>query len=259
MKNYKSLIISAIFVLGALGAQAQNRGIEIAKKSYDQEKGFQNYSVNVSMLLSNSKGKEITRNLIMKVLEVKDDGNKSLMEFENPADVKGTVVLTFTHRTKDNDQWLYLPALGRVKRISASSKSGSFLGSEFAFEDLASPEIEKYTFKFLNETTWKTNNVYVVERIPNDKNSGYSKQLVYYNKENYRVEKIEYFDRKSTHVKTLEFIGYKEFENGIAKPSTLSMKNQKNGKATSLNYTNYKFKDETIRELDFTPTGMTGL
>ena len=99
----------------------------------------------------------------------------------------------------------------------------------------------------------------MVERIPNDKNSGYSKQLVYYNKENYRVEKIEYFDRKSTHVKTLEFIGYKEFENGIAKPSTLSMKNQKNGKATSLNYTNYKFKDETIRELDFTPTGMTGL
>ena len=259
MKNFKSLIICTMFVLGATMAQAQNRGLEIATKSYDQDKGFQNYSVNVSMLLSNGKGKEITRNLIMKVLEVKDDGNKSLMEFENPADVKGTVVLTFTHRTKDNDQWLYLPALGRVKRISASSKSGSFLGSEFAFEDLASPEIEKFTFKFLNESTWNTKNVYVVERVPNDKNSGYSKQLVYYNVDNYLVEKIEYFDRKSAHVKTLEFIGYEVFENGIAKPSTLLMKNQKNGKATSLNYTNYKFKDVTIRELDFSPTGMEGL
>jgi hypothetical protein len=181
------------------------------------------------------------------------------MEFENPADVKGTVVLTFTHRKKDNDQWLYLPALGRVKRISSASKSGSFLGSEFAFEDLASPEVEKFTFKFLNEATWNSKNVYVVERVPSDKNSGYSKQLVYYNKDNYRVEKIEYFDRKSAHVKTLEFIGYELFENGIAKPSTLLMKNQKNGKATSLNYTNYKFKDMTIRELDFSPTGMEGL
>jgi len=259
MKKNRSLIIGVMLVLGTLIAQAQDHGFEIAKKSYNNEKGFQNYSVNVSMLLSNGKGKEITRNLIMKVMEEKDDGNKSLMEFENPADVKGTVVLTFTHKTMDDDQWLYLPALGRVKRISSSSKSGSFLGSEFAFEDLASPELEKFTFKFLKETTWKNSAVYLVERIPKDKNSGYSKQLVYYNKENYRVEKIEYFDRKSTHVKTLEFIGYKEFENGIAKPSKLSMQNQKNGKATSLNYANYKFKDKTIRELDFTPTGMKGM
>jgi outer membrane lipoprotein-sorting protein len=259
MKKYKSSIVCAILVLCSVTVQAQNNGLEIAKKSYDNEKGFENYSVNVSMLLSNGKGKEITRNLIMKVLEVKDDGNKSLMEFENPADVKGTVVLTFTHRTKDNDQWLYLPALGRVKRISSASKSGSFLGSEFAFEDLASPEIEKFNFKFLEETTWETKNVYVVERIPVDKNSGYSKQWVYYNKENYRVEKIEYFDRKGIHVKTLEFIGYKVFENGIAKPSQLSMKNQKNGKATSLTYVNYKFQNENISELDFTPTGITGL
>ena len=150
MKKFRNLAISAAIILIPALVHAQNKGLEIAKKSYNNDKGFQNYSVNVSMLLSNGKGKVLTRNLEMKVLEMKGDGNKSLMEFENPADVKGTVVLTFTHRIKDNDQWLYLPALGRVKRISSSSKSGSFLGSEFAFEDLASPEIEKFTFKIRN-------------------------------------------------------------------------------------------------------------
>ena len=258
MKKYGSIIIGVILVLSALISQAQNQGLEIAKESYNNEKGFQNYSVNVSMLLSNGKGKVITRNLVMKVMEENNDGNKSLMEFENPSDVKGTVVLTFTHKLKDDDQWLYLPALGRVKRISSSSKSGSFLGSEFAFEDLASPEVEKYTFKFLEETIWNTIEVYMVERIPVDRKSGYSKQLVYYNKDNYRVEKIEYFDRKGEHVKTLEITGYKVFDIGIPKPAKLTMKNQKNGKTTSLNFVNYKFKDSAIRELDFTPTGMKG-
>lgn len=257
--TFQSLLISLFLSLNTTIALAQDKGFEIAKKSYDKEKGFENYSVHVSMLLSNGKGRVLTRNMVMKVLEVKDDGNKSLMEFENPADVKGTFVLTYTHREGDDDQWLYLPALGRVKRISSSSKSGSFLGSEFAFEDLASPELEKFSFKFLKESTWNALPVCMVERIPLDKNSGYSKQIVYYNKNNYQVEKIDYFDRKGIHVKTLNFEDYNSYNNGLIKPSKLVMQNKKNGKRTSLNYEDYRFKDESIKAMEFTPTGMKGI
>ncbi|HIN59600.1 MAG TPA: outer membrane lipoprotein-sorting protein, partial [Gammaproteobacteria bacterium] len=75
-------------------------------------------------------------------LEVAGDGDKSLTIFSYPADIKGTVFLSHTHPTRPDEQWLYLPALKRIKRISSSNKSGPFMGSEFAYEDLASQEIE---------------------------------------------------------------------------------------------------------------------
>lgn len=256
----KTLIytINILLVLSTLRVNAQNQGYDIAKKSYDLDKGFHNYSADIAMTLSNKKGKSITRNLSMKVLEVEKDGNKSLMEFQNPADVKGTKVLTFSHGVADNDQWLYLPALARVKRISATAKSGSFLGSEFAFEDFASTELEKYDFLFVKEAMYKNTSVYVIERFPKDKHSGYLKQVVFYNKENYQVMKINYFDRKGQHVKTLLFLDYKKFNIGISRPLKLIMNNAKNGKSTELKYENFNFQDSNIRNADFSPTGIKG-
>ena len=90
--------------------------------------------------MKNRQGEESSRYIKNKTLEVENDGDKSLSIFERPRDVKGTALLNFTHKTGTDDQWLYLPALKRVKRISSANKSGSFMGSEFAFEDITSQE-----------------------------------------------------------------------------------------------------------------------
>ncbi len=118
-----------------------------------RDQGFGDTSSVLTMTLRNRHGEEVTRQMRSRALEVADDGDKSMIIFEDPADVKGTALLTFSHKTADDDQWLYLPALKRVKRISSSNKSGPFMGSEFAYEDLSSQEVEKYTYKYLRDET----------------------------------------------------------------------------------------------------------
>ncbi len=76
-----------------------------------------------------------------------DDGDKSLFVFDEPRDVQGTAFLIHAHREDADDQWLYLPALKRVKRISSANRSGSFMGSEFAYEDMTAQEVEKFTYR----------------------------------------------------------------------------------------------------------------
>jgi len=104
---------------------------------------------------------------------------KSLTIFDMPADVKGTALLTFSHKTGNDDQWLYLPALKRVKRISSSNKSGPFMGSEFAYEDISSEEVEKYTYRYIRDEDFDGQATFVVERYPVDKKSGYTRQVVW--------------------------------------------------------------------------------
>ena len=144
--------------------------------------------------------------------EMKKDGDKGLMTFLWPADVKGTKMLTWAHKDQNDDQWIYLPALKRVKRITSSSKTGSFMGSEFSYEDLGSQEVEKYTYKLLKETTYKKRKVWILERVPKDKDSGYSRQVVWIDKKYMGPVRIEYFDRKNEKLKTAVFTKFKKIK-----------------------------------------------
>ena len=104
----------------------------------------------------------------VKVLEVEDDGDRSLFIFDEPRDVAGTAMLVHSHKDAADDQWLYLPALTRVKRISSSNRSGSFMGSEFAYEDMSVPEVEKFTYRYLRDEPCGELTCTVVERFPTD-------------------------------------------------------------------------------------------
>ncbi|MCK5101581.1 MAG: outer membrane lipoprotein-sorting protein, partial [Cyclobacteriaceae bacterium] len=142
------LIILFVFIPTFLNGQnAENKGLDIAREADLRDVGFGDHVTNMLMVLRNKNGKEGTRQIRVKTLEVVGDGDKSLIIFDNPRDVKGTAFLNYTHKVGDDDQWLYLPALKRVKRISSQNKSGAFMGSEFAYEDFASQEVEKYTYK----------------------------------------------------------------------------------------------------------------
>ena len=178
------------------------------------------------------------------------DGDRSLVIFDDPRDVQGTAMLTFSHKTGTDDQWLYLPALKRVKRIASTNKSGPFMGSEFAYEDLSSQEVEKYTYKFLAEETLNDMDCYVIERYPIDKKSGYTRQIVWYDKEHYRVQKAEYYDRKDSLLKTLTVSDYREYLDQYWRAHELYMENHQTGKSTLLIWNEYAF-DNGFSERDF--------
>ena len=224
------------------------KGLAIAVESDKRDTGFSDQTANMVMELRNKQGDVSTRTIRIKTLEVIGDGDKSLSIFDKPADVKGTAFLTYSHAIKPDEQWLYLPALKRVKRINSKNKSGPFMGSEFAYEDLASQEVEKYTYKYIRDEKLKTKefpegvDCFVIERYPAYEYSGYTRQLAWVNKDRYVAEKIEFYDRKNSLLKTLINNGYKQYLGQFWRPDEMLMDNHQTGKSTILKWENYKFK-----------------
>jgi len=240
MKIIYILVGSLILFINNTQAD-QQKGLEIAKKVNAADTGWKDEQLTAVMTLRSKNGIEVSRIIRSKFLEVDGDGDMSLTIFDKPADIKGTVFLTYTHKKGNDDQWLFLPALKRVKRISSSNRSGPFMGSEFAFEDITSEEVERYTYNFLKEGKCGENlRCYIYERFPVDKNSGYSKQIIYVDKEHLRVHKIEYFDRKNDHQKTLKQTGYKKFGH-FWRASKWTMVNHLRGKSTIIEWNDRQF------------------
>jgi outer membrane lipoprotein-sorting protein len=225
----------------ALSAEEQ-KGLDISLEAKKRDLGWQDSTADMLMLLRNKQGQESIREIKMKSLEVTNDGDKSLTIFNKPRDVKGTAFLSFSHPVEADEQWLFLPALKRVKRISSRNKSGPFMGSEFAFEDLSSFEVEKYTYKFLAEEELNGLKTFKVEQYPVDENSGYTRRIVWIDTEEYRIHKIDFYDRKDSLLKTLSFKGYKQYLVKHWRADIQEMINHQNGKSTELKWSNYAFK-----------------
>ena len=221
---------------------ATERGLAIAREADRRNDGFGDSTADLSMFLQLSPGEEIERSMRQLTLEVADDGDKSIMVFDRPRDLSGTAILTFTHKVGSDDQWLYLPALKRVKRISSADQSGPFMGSEFAYEDLASQEVEKYSYRYLRDEKLAGVDCFVVERVPVDPRSGYSRQVVWIDKDEYRLRRIDYYDRKGDLLKTMTLSGYRQYLDTFWRADTLHMQNHQSGRTTRLEFSNYQFR-----------------
>ena len=154
MKNIGLIIVLSLISTLTFAQTAEEKGLQIITEVDKRDIGFGDTKATLKMRLINRKGDESLRSLKITTLEVSGEGDKSLTVFSSPRDIKGTAFLSYTHALVADEQWLYLPALKRVKRISSRNKSGPFLGSEFAFEDLSSFEVAKFDYK--------TNTLYVV-------------------------------------------------------------------------------------------------
>ncbi|WP_299078574.1 outer membrane lipoprotein-sorting protein [uncultured Paraglaciecola sp.] len=229
------------YSMGILAETAQEKGLAIAKEQKLRDKGWGDSIGNMSMILRNAQGDEVERKMRLKSLEIVDDGDKGLTIFDQPLDVKGTAFLNFSHAIEPDDQWMYLPKLSKVKRIRSRNKSGPFMGSEFAFEDMSSFEIEKFKFKYLRDDTFDGQASFVLQQVPTDKNSGYSKQIVWVDKEHYRALKIEFYDRKGSLLKELVNFDFKLYLNKYWRPMRVEMFNEQNGKSTELITHDLKF------------------
>ena len=197
---YRILVLSGVFLAILAGAaapsvsraadSAEEAGLEIAAEARERQKGFGNFTASLTMMLRNKRGQESQRELRLKVIEVEGDGDRTMFVFDRPRDVKGTAFLVHAHKHEPDNQWLHLPALKRVERISSSKQSGSFMGSEFSYEDMGAVEVEKYTHRFLRDEPCGDLECAVSERIPISRDSGYTRQLVWLDREELRTMQV---------------------------------------------------------------------
>jgi len=234
----------------AIAETAEEKGLLIAVEADKRDTGWIDQTADLEMILTNKHGQSSRRTMRLKSLEVDGDGDKSLTIFDNPKDIKGTAFLSHTHALKPDDQWLYIPALKRIKRISSANKSGPFVGSEFAYEDLSSQEVEKYTYKWLRDEAIDGNDVFVIERFPQYKNSGYTRQIAWIDKEIYQPRKVEFYDRKNTLLKTLASSDYEQYLDQYWRPGKMEMVNHQTGKRTNLIWENIQYRNE-LSDRDF--------
>ncbi len=220
----------------------KEKGLAIIKEVDQRDTGWQDSQAKLTMILKNRHGDEHSRKLKMKIMEVLGDGDKSLSIFNSPRDIKGTAFLSFTHALDPDEQWLYLPAIKRVKRISSRNKSGPYLGSEFAFEDLSSFEVAKYDYKYIKDEIYDGIESFVIEAYPQYEHSGYTKLVLWIDKNRYILVKTDYYDRKNSLLKTQTFHGYKQYLDQYWRPDEMRMVNHINGKSTILLWQEYQFK-----------------
>ncbi|KJZ04745.1 outer membrane lipoprotein-sorting protein [Pseudoalteromonas piscicida] len=259
MLNLKKVFVATSLLASStltFAASDEDKGLQLAQLADQVDSGWVDQTVDITMTLQDRAGNQNIRKVRNEMLEVEDDGDKSLVVFDTPYDVKGTVMLSFSHKIGDDDQWLYLPALKRVKRISSSNKSGPFMGSDFAYEDMSSQEVEKYTYKFIREDEFEGQAVNVVERTPVYENSGYSKQLVWLDKKRTIPLQIEYFDRKGSALKTQHFKGYQLYNERFWRVDDLLMVNHQKGTQTTISFDNYNIS-QGVRLTNFAQANLS--
>ena len=201
------IIIAAPFL--AL-AQAEITGLKIIENVYNRPVG-DDMQGDLTMTLTNSRGE----NRVRKIKQfTKDLGKieKKIMFFQYPADVRNTSFMTwgYDEAGKDDDQWIYLPALKKVKRMSSDSKSDYFMGSDFTYDDLGDRHPSDDVHKLLREETFEGNPCYVVESIPKDEEYMYSGTITWIIKDKWIGLKKEFYDEDGDLLKTLAVKKYEK-------------------------------------------------
>jgi len=268
-KNYPVCLLASWFILASFVMPGQTpaaaddpKAREIMTKVDERDDG-DNATSDMKMLLIDKNGNERIREI---TTFTKDKGKdkQRIMFFLEPADVKNTGFLTYDYDdpARDDDQWLYLPALKKSKRIATSDKSGSFMGSDFSYADMTSRDLEDYDFKLLKETEVNTVKTWLIEAVPRSKEvideTGYTKSILFVRQDNYVVIRAVHFVNEGDKLKYFE-INKLELIDNIWVGTELQMVTKKGDRTlhkTVLTFNNMKFNqplDEsifTVRKLE---------
>lgn len=235
----------------ALAETAQEKGLRIATAASDRNAGYKDIVSSGEMILKTASGQSAERRFESSWISTGRGASRSLLIFKWPGDIRNTALLTHVFTGKKDDQWLFLPAMERVRRISGTGRSGSFVGSEFAFEDMVDQEVDKFKHTWIADQRCPGGgNCHVIDRVPTTK-SGYSRQRIWLDTAELRLQQVQYFDRRGAHLKTLAVSGYRKYKGRFWRASRMDMVNHLTGASTRLNWNGYKF-DQGLRETTFT-------
>ncbi|MFT4539571.1 MAG: hypothetical protein ACI835_002018 [Planctomycetota bacterium] len=213
-------------------------GLQIASYADIYDRGWTDEVSQGVMTLFGADGDSVRRTFTRMVYERPADGDKLLIKFMSPADIRGVTALTHEHPGSSDDNWLYLPANKRVRRISGANNTASFQGTEFTYEDLSNIDPSEYEWRFVQETDLARGDtqipVYQLDANPTYKDTGYSRIVVYYNRDNFRQERIEYFDKAGIKLKVRDGSDWHQLHGRFWRAHDIEMKNMQTGKRTTL-------------------------
>ncbi len=206
-------------------------------------------------LIKDPSGRQDTREIRLKYLENTPDGNKRLMIFDKPKDLKRHAMLTISHKDGADEQWTYDPDNKQIKRIQSNNAFTPLSGTDITFEDISSQDVAKYQYEYLKDAQLDGQRCYVVNRIPKDKYSGYQRLETWIDKSTYLVRKIDYYDRQGSLLKTLTLDSYQQYNDKYWRAGEMRMENHKTGGSTELVWSEYRF-DTGLTEQDFSLTSL---
>jgi len=257
----KSILISSL-LLSSLFAIT---GKEIAQKVHDRDDG-DNSTARMKMILIDKNGKKRVRDL---KTFTKDKGidRLKIMFFLSPADVKGTGFLTYDYddSSADDDQWLYLPELKKVKRIASSDKSSSFMGSDFTYSDMTLRNVDDYTYKIMKEVLVGGKKSWQMLVIPkNDKiiaETGYTKSIVFVRQDNFIIVQALHYIKLGKKLKYMKVTGLEKIEGvwTITKMQMVTKKAKKTLHKTILEFSKVKYNQNLDENFFATRTLERGL
>ena len=254
MKKYKSIIVTTLVLLASLSANTPLTGTQIIEKTYNRASADDQTAM-LTMTLTNKNGQTRVR----KIQQFsKDMGNKekSIMFFVSPADVKNTSFMNWTYDSdKSDDQWIYLPALKKVKRISSDSKSDYFMGSDFTFDDLGDRKINADVHTLLRKETVNEKECYVIKSESRDEDYMYSKTITWIDKTTFIGVKKEFYDEDEELLKILEIKKVEKLSN-LYIITHSEMKNVQKNHSTTITLNNVNI-NSGISEDKFTERMMT--
>lgn len=217
------------------------RGRAIADEADRRARGFVDSTVRMEMILVDRGGGETLRELDVSTLEVSADETRTLVYFQSPRDIRGTGLLTISDRNDEDEQWLYLPALRRAKRISATGRSSPFMGTELAYEDLVPMYPDQFDYVYVGEEEVEGMRSWVVERTPRYEGTGYVRQRVWIDTAEYRVLQVQSWDLRDRLLKTMVLRGYEEYPGGQWRPAEATVMNHLSDAETRLRWFDYRF------------------
>ncbi len=237
MTFFNRIVLLSTLLILPLSASAEMSGRDIMQKVKDRDDG-ENAVMDMQMLLINDSGDTRERHIRSFRRDAPENpkDTQSIMFFLSPANVEDTGFLTYDYDdgSKDDDQWLYLPALKKVKRIAAADKSGSFMGSDFTYADMSSPDLDDYTYEVMKETEVDGHKVWQILSTPKTddeiKRTGYTKSVTFVRQDNYVVVRSVNWLEKGGRLKFMEVKKLEQID-GIWTPLEMVMTTKK-GKQT---------------------------
>lgn len=249
----KKLFIAVLFFLLAINLYAVT-GLEIMQ-TQDERQSTQTEYIHEQMLLISGNGDKEARQVIKNIKQMQEGQNRALVTFIEPASIKGTALLTWEQVDRDDDQWLYMTALGKMQRIAKGSKKNYFMGTDFTYEDMSSEDLDNFDYTIINEEQIEGHDCWVIEAKPvasYKKDSSYSKRVLWVDKEIYSTVKIDFYARNGDLIKTQQSKDFENIEGTVYRAKMTLMNNFKEDHKTLIKTVNTQInkpiKDEVFTE-----------
>jgi outer membrane lipoprotein-sorting protein len=241
MKRFAVFVLSAVLCAGAVFAQDAAGIMQAAKDRIQSD----TMSTRSRMVITAKNGSTTERVIDQYSKEGADGYGRTVVVFQSPATVKGTRFLTIDNASGKSDQWIFLPGIGKVRRIASSESGGSFMGTDFSYDDMSSisRDIGLDTHTILREETLEGKVCYVIQSVPKDSGFQYSKSVSWIDKSNYRVYRREMYNKRGAVEKTMEMTGYKDVQ-GHDTPAQTKVSTAAAGTSTTIYMEIIKYDDQ---------------